>query len=389
MSDPQCLDSLRSAPLNTPAFVIDLAALQEDAARVRRLAVDDDTRLLFALKSFSIGAGLAQIAPHVDGFAASSLFEAQLARRILGPAQTIHVTTPGLRPDEVVALGEVAHYLSFNSLEQWWRHRDALKDHVHCGLRVNPQLSFVADARYDPCRKHSKLGVPIDRLRDTLRTAPETLDGIEGLHFHTNCDSGNLAPLRQTVEVLLHELDPLFSRLCWVNLGGGYLFDADVDQGPLEAAKRLLRERGIARMFIEPGAAIARRAGNLVASVVDLFETGTARIAVLDASVNHMPEVFEYQFEPDVAGEASEGPYTYQLAGSSCLAGDVFGSHAFEAPLDVGTRIVFPNMGAYSMVKANMFNGINLPTVYALKPDGAVQEIKHFEVEDYLALCGL
>ena len=29
------------------------------------------------------------------------------------------------------------------------------------GLRVNPELSFVKDARYDPCRAHSKLGVPI------------------------------------------------------------------------------------------------------------------------------------------------------------------------------------------------------------------------------------
>ena len=48
-------------------------------------------------------------------------------------------------------------------------------------------------------------------------------------------------------------------------------------------------------------------------------------------------------------------------AGASCLAGDVFGRHGFTEPLRTGSKVVFGNTGAYSIVKASMFNGINLP----------------------------
>ena len=54
---------------------------------------------------------------------------------------------------------------------------------------------------------------------------------------------------------------------------------------------------------------------------------------MLDTTVNHMPEVFEYQFRPDVLGHNDAGAYEYVLAGMSCLAGDIFGEYRFDAPL--------------------------------------------------------
>ena len=57
-------------------------------------------------------------------------------------------------------------------------------------------------------------------------------------------------------------------------------------------------------IYIEPGAALVRDGGAFVASVVDLIDTDGRTVAVLDTSVNHMPEVFEYSdlpgIEPDV-----------------------------------------------------------------------------------------
>ena len=119
-------------------------------------------------------------------------------------------------------------------------------------------------------------------------------------------------------------------------------------------------------VFIEPGAGFVREAGFLVAEVIDLFRSGGRSVAVLDTTVNHAPEVFEYQFEPDVAGHDDDGEYEYLLAGSTCLAGDVMGEYAFAEPLRVGSRVVLTNLGAYAMVKAHMFNGINLPTIYSV-----------------------
>jgi carboxynorspermidine decarboxylase len=388
MQHNERMDLLREADLDTPAFVFDVSTLQADAQAVRRAMADEDTRVLFAMKSFSLSAGLKTLAGEVDGFAASSLFEARLARQILRPHQTVHLTTPGLRTGEMPMLCELTDYVSFNSLAQWLRFRERTASHLNCGLRVNPGLSFVDDARYDPCRENSKLGIHLADLSALLRQAPQELRGIRGIHFHSNCDSQDLAPLLATVERLLDELDPLFDQIEWVNLGGGYLFSTPVNKPSLMRAKARLRERGPFQLFTEPGASMVRRAGNVVTSVVDLFQSGDSQVAVLDTSTNHMPEVFEYQFEPNVWGDSESGENEYLLAGSACLAGDVFGRYGFDEPLRIGARVIFPDMGAYSLVKANMFNGINLPTIYALNVDGTLEEVKRFAYEDYLTLCG-
>lgn len=375
-------------PVRTPAFIYDEGQIRHAAEQAAAAVRDDATRLLFAMKSFSIVGGLQQIAPLVDGFAASSLFEARLGREVLGERGTVHLTSPGLREDELAQLVEVCDYISLNSLPQWQRFRDRLQGRVSCGLRVNPELSFVEDPRYDPCRPGSKLGMPLSALRELLDRAPQELDGIEGLHIHSNCDAEDFTQLLQTVQQLEAGAGKLLARVQWLNLGGGYLFDEAQHLEALATVKAGLQERYALRVFIEPGAAIIRQAGTFVASVVDLFASGGLQVAVLDTTVNHMPEVFEYQFRPDVAGDDDNAPHAYLLAGSSCLAGDVFGTYHFAEPLAVGSRLVFTDMGAYSMVKANMFNGINLPDIHARTPAGELVLCRRYEYRDFLAHCG-
>ncbi len=154
-----------------------------------------------------------------------------------------------------------------------------------------------------------------------------------------------------------------------------------------EATDRLRSRYGLA-IFIEPGAALVRGAGYLVASVIDMFRAGGKSIAVLDTTVNHMPEVFEYQFEPDVLGHDDDGEFEYRLVGSSCLAGDLFGEYAFSKRLRIGSRVVLTNAGAYAMVKAHMFNGINLPAIYSVTPTGELILRRRFTFEDFLSRFG-
>jgi carboxynorspermidine decarboxylase len=113
-------------------------------------------------------------------------------------------------------------------------------------------------------------------------------------------------------------------------------------------------------------------AGYLVTTVIDRFMSDGKEIAVLDTSVNHHPEVFEYQRKPELVEEKIDGKYLYQLVGSSCLAGDVFGEYQFNNALKIGDRLVFSNVGAYSMIKANRFNGYNLPDIYTIGEGGSV-----------------
>ena len=361
----------------TPAFVYDEALVRRLVNRVQSLRADSGVQVLFALKPFSFAPAIELIAKYVDGFAASSLFEARLARETLGVDQSVHITSPGLRPEEISEIASKCDYIAFNSLSQWERYSAEASQSASCGLRVNPQLSVVGDARYDPCRPHSKLGVPLGDLVQVLDVAPATVDGIRGLHFHTNCDAEDFGGLLATAELIAARFDDLLGRLDWVNLGGGYLFGPDGQPEELRRAINVFTSRGL-RVFMEPGASLIREAGFIVSSVVDVFDSDGKAVAVLDTSINHMPEVFEYDFEPDVVGHEDGAPFSYILAGATCLAGDVFGDYSFAAPLAVGDRVAFKNVGAYTLTKAHMFNGIDLPAIYALTESGELQLKKEF-----------
>lgn len=78
-----------------------------------------------------------------------------------------------------------------------------------------------------------------------------------------------------------------------------------------------------------------------------------------------------------------EGDFPYQIAGKSCLAGDIFGEARFAAPLQVGDRISVRDAAGYTMVKKNWFNGVAMPSIAIRRADGTVELIREFTYEDY------
>ena len=373
----------------TPAFVFSEPRILQTIDRLNSMSNHGAFQTLFSIKACAVLDVLNLIEPLVSGFAASSLFEAKLGRQVAGATGSVSITTPGLRPDEIDQVAELCDFVSLNSLSQWQRYKPRLLRRTSCGVRINPKISFVDDYRYDSCRKHSKLGVSIDSLARVMEDDPSMLRGIEGLHFHSNCDSSDFGQLLKTVTHLDTQLGDLLSRMRWINIGGGYLFEESQNLDPLYEALTLLKGKYDLEVFIEPGAALIRDAGYIVSSVLDIFESDAKRIAILDTAVNHMPEVFEYQFEPDVIGHRDEGEHEYILAGCTCLSGDVFGEYRFDELLEIGSRVIFSNMGAYTLVKAHMFNGVNLPTIYSLTESGELVMKKRFSYEDFASRCGV
>ena len=363
--------------IDTPAIVYDQRILEATLDDALAAQTASEFKLLYSVKAAGASAIIQFLAPQLDGFASSSLFEALLVRD-LSPNSNVHFTSPGIPPSAISALGEVCQYIAFNSRTQCERFGPKLASAASLGLRANTRISSVGDPRYDPCGKGSKLGIPAEELAVAFDTSSVRVDG---LHIHTNADSRDFGQLLANVRALAGAL-PDKIKLRWVNLGGGYLFDR-APLGPLVEAVMLVKERFGAEVFMEPGAGLVRDAGFLIASVLDIFEVDGARIAVLDTTVNHLPEVFEFGYEPEVVGTIEDGPFEYTLAGTSCLAGDKFGTYRFLDPLEIGGRVVFAEAGAYALSKAHRFNGINLPTVHFLGREGNLIGGKTFTYRDF------
>lgn len=367
--------------LLTPAFVYDEGHVIEKLELLSGVRKESGCHILYSVKALSFSTLLHSISRYVDGFSVSSLFEGRLGREILGNNGSIHLTSPGLRTSEMQEISNTCNYISFNSLNQFLHNRQWTKK-VRCGVRINPGLSFVRDERYDPCRKFSKLGVSVTEL-DAIYDNHDFPEEISGLHVHSNCGSENYGELEQTIGKLIHQHGELLTKMQWINLGGGYLLK---DQDQLNILSRLvkrLRQQYGLEVYFEPGKAIVDGAGYLVASVIDIFTSNGRKIAVVDTTVNHLPEVFEYQYCPHVLQDIPDGKHEYRIVGASCLSGDLFGDYCFDKELQTGSRIIFSNVGAYMLVKANMFNGINLPCIYRLDQAGHLQQIKKYDYTDF------
>ncbi|MFW5442734.1 MAG: carboxynorspermidine decarboxylase [Methylococcaceae bacterium] len=370
------LNSVKHNLDSTPAYVFDRDKIVHNLTQLVELKKQAGCQVLYSIKALPLEFVLKLAKEYLDGLSVSSLFEARIAKEVLADSGTIHITTPGLRDDEFKQVAEICTHVSFNSINQYQRLNSFEIADCSLGLRVNPKLSFAVDPRFDPCRSYSKLGVDIESIDDSF-------ENIEGLHFHTVFSNTDYLPLEKTVELLKHKLGLKLAHLKWLNLGGGYLFSQINQQQPFIKLVKQLTVDFDFEVYIEPGKTIVDDAGYLVTTVIDCFNSDGKSIAVLDTSVNHNPEVFEYQNKPELLEASAKGQYSCVLVGSSCLAGDLFGEYQFLTMPKVGDRLVFSYVGAYSLVKANRFNGYNLPDIYLVDKENHITAVKQSNYQHY------
>lgn len=364
--------------VGTPCYVVDEARLIENLAILAEVAEQANCKILLAQKAFSMYAVYPLIGRYLAGTTASGLFEARLGHEEMG--KETHIFSAAYVESEFDEILRVCDHISFNSFSQWEKYRErALLAGKSCGIRVNPQHSTQGHGIYDPCAKFSRLGVTRNQFR------PELLDGIEGLHFHTLCEQNSDA-LVETLDAVEKQFGEFLPRMKWVNFGGGHhITRSDYDRRTLVDCIRRFQAQHALQVYLEPGEAVAFHAGDLVASVLDIVQNDM-EIALLDASAAcHMPDVLEMPYRPPLqnSGQPGEKPFTYRLAGATCLAGDIIGDYSFDQPLHVGDKLIFEDMAIYSMVKNNTFNGIRLPSILLRKQDGSIQTIRTFGYQDF------
>ena len=370
----------------SPCFVLDEARLVQNLQLIDRVQQAAGCTIILALKAFSTWSAFPVVRQYLRGATASSLNEALLVHHEM-PGAALHVYAPAYSDAELDGILPLASHVTFNSFSQWQRFRDRVRTqfpHVSCGIRINPEHAEVDVGAYNPAAPGSRLGVTRAEFQ------PDQLDGIEGLHVHNLCESGADA-LERTIAALEAKFGDILPRVRWVNLGGGHLMTREgYDTDLLVDVLQKFRARWGVDVILEPGSAIGWRTGWLVSSVLDVTHNQMP-IALLDVSVSaHMPDCLEMPYRPHVLGSAEAGQksHTYRLGGNTCLAGDVAGDYAFDAPLAVGDRVVFDDMIHYTMVKTTFFNGVKHPAIAHRTLDGDFRVVREFGYADFRGRLG-
>ena len=370
---------MRKSELPTPCYLISVRQLKKNLEVLKGVMDRTDCRILLAQKAFSMYCLYPLIGEYLSGTTASSLFEARLGAEEMGKEN--HIFSPAYREKEFEEILQYCDHIVFNSADQARRFGPRVRQAGRsAGLRINPEYSTQNGHEiYDPCAPYSRLGTRACDMKQDL------MEWIDGLHFHTLCEQ-NADALAATLEVVEEKFGEWMGRMKWINFGGGHhITREDYDLELLEQCICRVQKKYGTEVILEPGEAVALNAGVLLTQVLEL-NRNDKEIAILDASAAcHMPDVLEMPYRPPLkdSGAPDEKPYTYRLAGPTCLAGDVIGDYSFERPLRTGDVLEFQDMAIYTMVKNNTFNGICLPVIAVEEEDGNCRIWKQFGYENF------
>lgn len=366
----------------SPCYVIEEERLRRNLQLIRSVKDRAGVEIILAFKAFALWKVFPIVREYIQHSTASSLSEARLAYEEMG--NLAHSYAPVYTDVEFPEIARCSSHITFNSISHYLHHRpylDKMDRHISCGLRVNPEFSDVETDLYNPCAPGSRLGVVADMLGDKLP------DGIEGLHFHTLCESSSY-DLEKTLAVVEKKFSKYFGQIKWINFGGGHLMTRkDYDVEHLISVLQAFRARyPWLKVIMEPGSAFAWQTGELVSSVVDIVENHGIKTAILNVSFAcHMPDCLEMPYKPTIIGATDEveGKPTYRMGGNSCLSGDYIGSWSFDKELNVGDQVVFYDMIHYTTVKTTMFNGISHPSLAIWTKEGELKMLRTYGYEDY------
>ena len=311
---------------DTPYFLFDINKIKRNINRYK----NRNFIFKYSVKSCLFDNLVQEIECSLDGFTVSSKGDLEKVRN--ETQKPIHFVSPLIRDSEIEIINSIGNSIAFNSLGQFYQFRTKLSSRIQTFIRINPEKSFIKDKRYNPSKPYSQLGVPISLFSKYIKTNPLKINGI---HFHNNCQSDCPEHILETMNHIETCLGAYLHQLQYLDMGGGYLYSKKFIN-VLNELQNKWSEKYDVTFIIEPGFDISNNAGFLVSSIVDIFESQNKKnMAILDTTVNHLPEVFEYETSPEILNK-SEGGYNYILCGCTCLAGDVFGEYSFDKPLKIG-----------------------------------------------------
>lgn len=369
------------ADILTPCHLIDIDKVISNIKVIAGLCQKTDMTLLFAIKGFSNDKVINYFIDYFDGISASGLWEARLGKEILN--SEVHTFSAAYTANSIEEICAYSDYMIFNSVYHFQQFKGIAQNMgCHCGLRINPEFSEITNDAINPCHYASRFGIHAHELEKI------DLDDVEGFHFHNMSEQYDGTFLR-TINRIEKDFGDYLRDVKWLNIGGGQFF-SDEAYNLDEAVKTInyLQRKYSLQIIAEPCETVMLNAGYFVTTVTDIVHNNLST-AILDSSaVCHHPDIVYLPYRSRIQNSdlPNKKKYTYRLAGATCYAGDIFGDYSFDEPLDVGTKIVFCDTAPYSMVKSNLFNGIQLPYYATIRNGNMVKIEKVYDFNTFLSM---
>jgi diaminopimelate decarboxylase len=376
----------------TPCYVYDRSELEAAARRALAFPAPFGFTLRYAMKANPSAGVLAlfrELGLHID---ASSDHEVERALRAGYSPATIQLTSqmPSPRLAEHLSRGMLYNACSLHQLDAFGR----LTPGREVSVRINPGLGSGATNRTNTGGPASSFGIWHEYLDDVTTLAKRYDLKLTRLHSHIG--SGTDPEVWKRCTRMTLDIAARLPDVRRINLGGGFKVgrmpgepSADMaDVGAHVRAELLAfrdRDGRALHLEIEPGTYLVASAGTVVATCVDVVDTGRDGyvFAKLDAGMPEVtrPSLYGAQHPIDVLA-AGRPEIDVVFVGPCCESGDILtpapGDPEALAPRrvprpEIGDLVLVGGAGAYCAAMATInYNSYPQAPEVMREPDGAL-----------------
>lgn len=324
--------------------------------------------ICFAVKANSNLAVLHTLARLGSGFDIVSGGELKRVLKAGGEAQKVVFSGVGKDlPEMAYALKENIYCFNIESEPEFYALHELAAHHnvkAPIALRVNPDVDPLSHPYISTGLREAKFGIPFDQARglyEKAKTMPHFV--IKGLACHIGSQITSLSPFEEAfrrVALLQETLKAQGTVLEFVNLGGGLgvAYQDEILPTPQDYIQMILGIfKNNTKIIIEPGRAIAAKAGILVTRVLYLKETPYKKFCIVDAAMNDFIRPTLYSAKQNIMPVTLRdiSPKEYDVVGPVCETGDCFGK-ARKLAIEKDDLLALCSTGAYGYVMSSNYN---------------------------------
>jgi diaminopimelate decarboxylase len=380
----------------TPSYVYSHTILEAAARQALAFPAPYGFTLRYAMKanpSFGVLSVFRSLGLHID---ASSDFEVERAMRAGFAPEHIQLTSqmPSRRLAEFVKRGVFYNACSLYQLEQFGKTAPG----GSVSVRINPGLGSGSTKRTNTGGPASSFGIWHTYLREVKNIAERYNVRITRLHTHIG--SGSDPEVWKRVTRMSLDTAGELPNVTLINLGGGFKVGRMPDEPSTDLQDIGLHVRRELEAFrehtgralhleVEPGTYLVARAGAIVATCVDVVDTGKDGylFAKLDTGMPEVtrPSLYGAQHPIDVLGTGREA-VDVVFVGPCCESGDILtpapGDPEALAPRrvprpQIGDVVVVGGAGAYCAGMATInYNSYPQAPEVMLEADGTLRLLR-------------
>lgn len=383
--------------IKTPCFIIDKNELQSNISDLHKALEKywNNYIIGYSCKTNSLPWVLNFVKDNKCYAEVVSDYEYALAKRIGYLDENIIFNGPNKGKEEFLNALKNKAIVNIDS----WREIEWLKENqfdscINVGIRINFDLESRCPGETPFGKDGSRFGFSFEN--GSLEKAIKDLNDIRnikiaGIHIHNTAKTRSLSIYKELSIKACEVADLIRNELEYIDIGGGFFggvpgkptYDEYVKEISSVLMKRF--DCNNTKLILEPGSAIIGSPVKFVCEVVDVKDTFSKRIVTINGSRHNVdPLMIKNKYFLNIKSKENQKIKEQVICGYTCLENDRLMNLKDYNELNIGDRLVFDKVGAYTMALSPLFIEY-FPTVYVDLGNGDYKVAREkWTIENYM-----